>query len=135
HPIDRVRRLARELRVDVHPASADADGGLVPAVEGAIVRQEVARSLPLLAQVEPYTQARKVVPPDRQGHTGRDRERTRQKFVGAAKAGTEPIAILELDRELSVQSPRLEPTGAVLDVGHRADPGESAHRFDRPRPG
>src|SRR5688572_7664533 len=47
----------------------------------------------------------------------------------------EPIAVLELDRELGIEVACFQPAGPVFDIGQRRGPREAPHERDRARTG
>src|SRR5713226_1330782 len=103
-------------------------------VEVAVFDQEAARDRPLLAEVVPDSRDGEVVPANRDPRRRRDGERLREPLEIGGDADAEPVAALELDRELAVRVPRLQPSASILDVGERPDSRELAHRRDRFRP-
>ena len=109
-------RLERQLRRHVHPAPRGGDRGLVSTVERSALQQQVGGEPALLPPVVSDAHGAEVIALHRQRDAGRDCERDRQELVGIDVSGEQAVVVLEFERELALEGPRLQASGTVLDV-------------------
>src|SRR4051812_29518642 len=100
-------------------------------VELPALDEQAARHRPLLPEGVADSAHSEIVAPHRNAGTGNNRERARDQLVVVLSAYAEPIAVLHLDREVTVGQAGRRPSRCILDVGELANAGELPNRLDR----
>ncbi len=114
--VERVAGFHRELVGDRHSSPRDAQRRLAAAVERAELRRQIGSGAALLADVVADAERVELVGSASGQDERADGEGPGQELERVREIQTEPIAALELERELRRALARLELAGAVFDV-------------------